>query len=215
MIDGVSEERIRNMTDREKRWLDNVKKGVFVSDRAYLNGEKRDRCFPELCNAIDTAKTLQRSLRDEDISPVQNKARFVEFFGGISPDDGGYLSGEVVDARNGKNVQLTIGELVYGIRCMCHENENLDVDDQPEYHILLNWTGPFRNRQHFASQFADKRIEVNAELLLEYVRERIASFVTGIDSYIAFLESGRFSISCSPPLGSIRPGENYVYANQD
>lgn len=214
MIDGISKERILFMTDREKRWLDNVKKAVFVSDQAYLNGEKRDRCFPELCNAIDTAKTLQRSLRDESTSPDHNRARFLEFFGGVSPDDGGYQSDEVTDTRNGKNVRFTIGELVYAIRCMCHENENLDADDRPDFHVLLNWTGPFLHSHYFVSQFADARIEVNAELLLGYVRSRVTKFVTGIDSYIAFLESGTFSISCAPALGSIRPGENFVYANR-
>lgn len=215
MLDGISKERIMNLTGREKRWLDNVKKAVLASDRAYLNGEKRDRCFPELCNAIDTAKTLQRSLLDQDTSPVKNKARFLEFFGGVSPDEGGYQSREVVDARNGREIRLTIGELVYAIRCMCHENENLDAEDQPDYHVLLNWTGPFFHRQHFVSQFDNERIEVNAELLLEHTRERITRFVTSIDSYIAFVESGRINISCRPPLGSIRPGENYVYANQE
>ncbi|OYP35382.1 hypothetical protein [Rhodopirellula sp. MGV] len=215
MIDGVSKERILNLTDREKRWLDNIKKAVLACDRAFLNGEKRDRCFPELCNAIDTAKTLERSLRGEDTSPIKNKARFLEFFGGVSPDDGGYRSGDVVDSRNGKNVRFTIGELVYAIRCMCHENENLDADDRPDYHILLNWTGPFLHQHHFVSQFENERIEVNAELLLDFVRGRVAGFVTKIDSYIAFAESGCINISCAPPLGSIRPGENFVYANQE
>lgn len=215
MIDGVSQERFVNMTDREKRWLDNVKKAVFASDRAYLNGEKRDRCFPELCNAIDTAKTLKRSLRDEDVSHRENKARFLDFFGGVMPEDGGYESGEVVDSRTNRTLKYTLGGLVYAIRCMIHENENLDAEDQPDYHVLLNWTGPWLHHQQIASQYANETIEVNAELLLGHVRSMVAGFVTQVDSAIALAESGRISISCAPPCGAIRPGENYVYAGRN
>ena len=214
MSEGVTQERFLAMTDREKRWLDNIKKAIFDSDQAYVNGEKRDRCFPELCKAIDTAKTLNRSLRGDDVSHVANKARFLEFFGGVSPDDGGYQSGEVIDSRRGNSVQYTLGELVYAIRCMIHENENLDAEDQPDYHVLLNWTGPWHHHHQIVSQYGDETIEVNAELLLGHVRSRVAGFVTQVDSAIAVAETGQFHVNHDPPLGSIRPGENFVYAGR-
>lgn len=212
MIDGVSERRFAEMTDREKRWLDNVKKAFFASDRAYINGEMQDRCFPELCNAVDTAKTLQRSLRDEDTSMKDNKKRFIEFFGGPHPADGGYESGELVDARTEKRVRYSLGGIVYAIRCMVHENENLNVTEQPDYHILLDWSES-QASYVLANQYADEKVVLNAHVVLTILRRRVATFVTGIDSAIALLQTGTIHITCEPELGSIRPGENFVLAN--
>lgn len=213
MIDGVADDRFTTMTETERRWLDNVKKAIYASDRAYLSDEKADRCFPELCNAVDTAKTLQRSLRGQDTSAKDNKRRFIEFLdSGIpTPVDGGYQSGELVDARNGKTVAYGFGELIYAIRCMVHENENLNAAERPQYHIQLDWTEPAQNHI-IARQYADEKLVLNAELAFWRLRQHIAQFVTSIDSAIAILERGQFDITISPPLGSIKPGENFVYA---
>ncbi|EMB16057.1 hypothetical protein RE6C_03223 [Rhodopirellula europaea 6C] len=214
MIEAVPVERIGEMTTREKRWLDNVKKAIYDSDYAYLADQKRDRCFPELCKAIDTAKTLCRSLNGDDTSPRDNKRRFLEFFGGPEPSEGGYQSGVVVDARTGKEIRYTLGSLVYAIRCMVHENENLDLEESPDYQVLLDWNGPFRYRSHLVSQFADECIVVNAEMLLGIVRERVTRFVSYIDSVIAMQTHGLIRIDTRPPLCSIRPGENFVVAKR-
>lgn len=214
MIEDIPDERFTSMTQRERRWFDNVKKAILASDDAYMSGEKKGHCFPELCKAVDTAKMLHRSLLDKDTSTAHNKKRFLEFFGGPSAADGGYESGELIDARSGKKVRYSLGGLVYAIRCMVHENENLDFDDRPDYHVLLNWSGPFRHPREVVSQFADEKLIVNAELLLGILRERVTGFVTSIDSMIAMKESGMFNITIAAPLGSIRPGENFVYASR-
>jgi hypothetical protein len=81
MFDGYDGQRLLAMTDREKRWLDNVKKAFYESDRALQSGNPEDRCLEELFKAVDTAKTLRLSLRGEDVSPCDNKKRFIEFLG--------------------------------------------------------------------------------------------------------------------------------------
>ena len=213
MIAEIPGERILSMTDREKRWLNNVKKAIYQCDIALQSGENvRDRCFPELCNAVDTAKTLHRSLRDMKCSTKDNKKRFIDFLGGVDPAEGGYQSGALKDARTGREVTYTFAGVVYAIRCMIHENENLNASEQPDYHILLDWDESPRSGV-FAKQYADERVVLNAGIVLNLLRQRLAKFVTSIDTMIAFHESGAFNVTIEPPLASIKPGENFVYAN--
>jgi hypothetical protein len=58
-IDGYDDQRVVNMTDEAKRWLDNITKSFHDSDRAYEFGHPEDGCVEVLCKAIDTAKTLR------------------------------------------------------------------------------------------------------------------------------------------------------------
>ncbi len=214
MIDGVSEERFKAMTRQEHRWLDNIKKAFYASDVAYLSDEKKDRCFPELCKAVDVAKTLQRSLRDEDTSTKHHKDRFIAFLQDGMPDpaSGGYESGELIDARTGHKVKYTFAGVVYAIRCMVHENENLDSHERPNYHIHLDWNSSGHGLV-LARQYADAKLVLDAELMFSLLRQRVARFVTSIDTAIAFIEKGIFNITIAPPFGSIRPRENFVYAS--
>ncbi len=61
-----------------------------------------------------------------------NKKRFLEFLNLElpSPESGGLLV-HLVDARSGKAVAYSFAELVYDIRCMIHENENLNAAEAP------------------------------------------------------------------------------------
>ena len=78
MFTGIELERFARLTEREERLLDNVKKAFYESDQLYCTGRQRD-CLLPMCNAIDAAKTLRRSLRGEDTSGNDNRRRFQEF----------------------------------------------------------------------------------------------------------------------------------------
>lgn len=205
MLAGITPERLIAMSDQERRWLDNVKKAFQESDRAYSEGRPQDHCFPELCKAIDTAKTLRRSLRGEDCSPKENKKRFVEFLNCElpSPDAGG-LKVQLIDSRSSKITTYSFAELVYDIRCMIHENENLNADEKPTYHILLDWNP--RNPALFGV-IENGRLTCNAQIVWRRLREILAKFITVIDSMISLANGGGFNITIAPPLGSVRPEE--------
>jgi len=140
MLEGIEPERLMSMTDRERRWLDNIKKAFHESDQALHKPE--DRCLQELLKAIDTAKTLRMSLRGEDIPRQHNKARFIEFLGlEIPAARAGGPQFELLDPRSGSSRKSTLGEIIYEIRCMMlHENENLNVEENVDHHILLDWS---------------------------------------------------------------------------
>lgn len=208
MFSGIMPGRLLKMSEQELRWFDNVKKAFYESDRAYTEGRAHDICMPELCKAIDTAKTLLRSLRGENASSRDdNKKRFVEFLNLElpSPESGG-LQVSLVHARTGETKSYSFAGLVYDIRCMVHENENLNAAEAPDYHILLDWSQP---RGYFGS-VTDGRLTCNGHMLWERLRQILAKFVTGIDGMIAIARiqngerEGTFSITSEPPLGSVR-----------
>src|SRR5258708_5562516 len=102
MFEGFNYERVAAMSEQERRWLDNIKKALFDGDQAYTAGRPEDHCFDALCKGIDTAKTLRRSLRGEDWSSKDNKARFTEFLNIEIP---GFQHDIVLfDARQGRDV---------------------------------------------------------------------------------------------------------------
>ncbi|MBU0616887.1 MAG: hypothetical protein KKI02_04150 [Planctomycetes bacterium] len=205
MFDGISTQRLLGMSVPERRWLHNVKKAFHASDSAYQEGHPQDKCFPELCNAIDTAKTLRRSLRGEDTSPTQNKQRFVDFINleVPTPASGG-LRVRLIDSRTKKSIAYSFADLLYAIRCMVHEAENLNVEEKPDYHILLDWSN--RNRSYFGEVDASSgQLICNGHALWWRAREILAKFITGIDGRVAYGRGEGFSISIDPPLGSIRP----------
>ena len=208
MFDDISTERILAMTPQELRWLENVKKAFYLSDLAYQSGLPQDDCLSELFKAIDTAKTLRRSLLGQDVSPRDNKRRFVEFIHTSvpKPENGGF-SLQLLDARSGKANTYSFGELAYDIRCMVHENENLDAAEQPNYHILIDWDPP--SRSNFFGTRANGRLVCSGHLLWERLREVIAMFITGIEASIHFARDGVFDMTCSPALGTIRPQRKF------
>jgi len=203
MLEGIEAQRLLHMTAHEKRWLNNVKKALYESDRALQSGLPEDRCLEELFKGVDTAKTLRRSLRGEDTSPRDHKKRFIEFLALEIPCAGqGGSTFPLVDARRRRNVAYSFGEIVYEIRCMIHENENLNAAEDVDYHILLDWS--VRNPQFYA-QVCDGMSVFNGYFLWNRLREVLSKFITGIEGMIASAEGRPWFISCRPDLGSIAP----------
>jgi hypothetical protein len=202
MFDGISHERILTMTPQELRWLHNLKKAFLESDHSFISDRKKDHCLPEILKAIDTAKTLRRSLRGEPLSNYGNKRLFIEFLELEIPSaQGGGLSVSLKNPRTGKTDTYGFASLVYSIRCMVHENENLDAREVPEYHVLLDW----QDRSQAVLYFVNECLVCNGEFIWERLRQVLAKFITYIDSVFEFERSGRFRVLINPPLGSIQP----------
>jgi hypothetical protein len=139
MFSGIAQERFGQLTAQEERLLDNVKRAFRDSDELYRGGRQED-CMEPMCKAIDTAKTLRRSLRGEDTSGAQNKARFTEFIDLEVPAPGrGGLQVTLFDTQDGQARDYSFSGLVYAIRCKVRENENPNAAEQHDYHILLDW----------------------------------------------------------------------------
>ncbi len=205
VFDGIDDQRVLAMTAREKRWLDNVKKAFHQSDLALQSGSPEDRCLEELFKAVDTAKTLRQSLRGEDTSARHHRKRFIEFLGLEIPcAREGASEFRLVDARMGSTVTYTFGEIVYQIRCMIHENENLNAAEDVDYHILLDWS--VRNPYVFA-EIQDGKFVCNGYFLWNRLRQVLSKFITGIDGMIALAEGRSCSITIQPELGSIAPSQ--------
>lgn len=203
MFDGIDEQRVLGMKDQEKRLLDNIKKAFHESDKAVEGRVPEHRSLEELFKAIDTAKTLRRSLRGEDISHKDNKKRFIAFLGLEIPmcRTDGYKT-PLRDVTTGETKEYTFGEIVYAIRCKVHENENLNAAEGVEYHILLDWSVP--DRFYFPG-VRDGRFYCNGWFLWHRLREVLAKFITCIEDMVTLAKEGRSSASIQPKLGSIRP----------
>jgi hypothetical protein len=229
MFSGIPQERFGHLTAQEERLLDNVKKAFRDSDMLYAQGRAQD-CLEPMCKAIDTAKTLRWSLRGENTSSTQNKVGFTEFIDLEVPAPGsGGLQVALLDARTGQPRDYSFSGLVYAIRCMVHENENLNAAEQPDYHILLDWgqlpawpaaaAGPVSGlvqdpsfprtlgwRPGPAGIINEGRLTLNGHFMWGRLREVMSKFITGIDAMVAFAKGAdRFSITIHPPLGSVRP----------
>ena len=202
MFDGTDEKRLIAMSDRERRWFDNIKKAFNESDKALQSGSPEDECLAELFKAIDTAKTLRRSLRGEDVSPSHNKQRFIEFLGLEIPMARPGKSEWELTLGTGETRKFHFGEIVYDIRCMIHENENLNVAEDVDYHILLDWSQP--HPYVFANQ-VNGTFVCNGYFLWKRLREVLAGFITGIDGMISFATTGSFSTTIEPKIGAIAP----------
>jgi hypothetical protein len=205
MFDAITEDRLLKMTDQERRWLSNVKRALFDSDQALLSGKPQNRCMEDLCKGIDVAKTLRRSLRGEDISTKDNKARFLEFvYLDVPPPKGGKNEIPLLDARTKQVEMYSFAELLYAVRCMAiHENDNLDAAVQSHYHIRLDWN--MRAPEQWLGIIENGNVTVNARTVSHRLREVLAKFITGIDGIISATEGRGFTITGNPPLGSIRP----------
>jgi hypothetical protein len=201
MFDGIDENRVLNMTDREKRWFDNIKKAFYESDRAIQSGTPEDRSLEELFKAIDTAKTLRQSLRGEEISRFPHRNKFIEFLALDFPLIPKVVHG-FIRTETANQEEYTFGGIIYEIRCMVHENENLNAAENVDYRILLDWS--VRNPVGFA-ETRDGRFVCNGFFLWNQLRRILAKFITGIEGVISPDEKESFSIMINPKIESIRP----------
>ena len=204
MFSGFDGQRVLTMSEQEKRWFDNIKKAFYASDLALQSGDPEDDCLQELLKAIDTAKTLRRSLRGDDVSHRENKKRFIEFLAlEILPPNPDAKKVELRDRLTKEKREYNLGDVIYAIRCMVHENENLNAAEGIDHHILLDWSHP--HRAGFIV-IEDERFICNAYLLANRLREVLAKFITGIEGMLAFATNAdSFSITIRPDLGSIWP----------
>lgn len=204
MFEGIDEQRYSNMTNQELRWFDNVKKAFYHSDEALQSGHPEDGCLAELFKAVDTAKTLRRSLRGEDTSHAENRKRFIHFLGlEIPAARPGESEFELRHKVSGRRRKYTLGEIIYDIRCMIHENENLNAAENVDYHILLDWSDP---KPGVAAHIRDETFVCNGFFIWNRVREVMSKFITGIDAHIALAnKASSFCMTIKPELGSIVP----------
>jgi hypothetical protein len=109
----------------------------------------------------------------------------------------------LVDARTKEPVRYNFGGLVYAIRCMVHENENLNADEHPDYHVALDWNF---TQPGMLGWVDDGRLTCNAGVIWRRVREVLAKFILGTEMIMA-LERGdsSWSICIDPELKSIHP----------
>ncbi len=211
MFDLIDGKRLLAMKPQELRWMDNLKKAFFESDSAYAGGRAADKAFPEICNAVDVAATLRLSLQIPVAawSPPtvkNNKRKFVAFLHTEIPDpNNNGISIPLFDARTQKSVDYNFGEIVYAIRCMIHENENLNAEENPDYHVILDWSLP----QHgYFGSVCDGRLICSAKAIWWRVREVLSKFILGTEMFMAYERGDNsFSIHISPDLKSIYPGD--------
>lgn len=209
MFSGIADDRFGRLTAQEERLLDNVKKAFRDSD-AYYSGGRVEDCMEPMCRAIDAAKTLRRSLRGEDTSPTHNAERFKEFLAlEIPAARPGAMPMQLTDAR-GETRPHSYADLVYKIRCMVHQNENLHASETSDYHILLEWgkgqEPPTWFRQGLMGALTAGRVVLHGPLLWGRLREVMSKFITGLEAMVAFSSgTGWGCITIRPPLGSMCP----------
>jgi hypothetical protein len=234
MFAGISIDRVSKMSKQELRWLDNVKKGFLDSDELYRGGREED-CLGPMFNAIDAAQKLRRSLRAEDTSNANNQFKFTEFLSLEVPNPAaGGLNLSLTDTRTGKTGLYPFPLLVYKMRCMLHENENLNVAEGPDYHITLDWgKGPLPGVKPAATvmplavsgcpqdpsiampsglhpafvmgHIFDGGVVCNGHLMWRRLRAIMAKFITGIEAMLALSKGERWNLSTEPPMESVRP----------
>lgn len=202
MFDELNSARVLAMTEQERRWFNNIKKAIYEADKAYNDGRPEDRCFEEICKAVDTAKTLRRSLIGLEQTKEGNKRLFTEFLDLElpTPEKGG-MDLTLFDTRTKKPVRYSFSQLIYAIRCMIHENENLNAAEQPDFHVLLDWT--MHPNGDFGGVIGNGTVTLNARFTWLRLREVVTKFIWGLDAMIA-IEKGE-SFSLSRDLCAIQP----------
>lgn len=212
MFDRIEGPRLIAMNPQERRWMDNLKKAFYESDVAYTNGTEVDYAFPAICKAVDVAAILRLSLQGSahpwvPPSVKNNKQKFESFLHLEIPDsESKGLDITLIDARTQKAVNYSFGALVYAIRCMVHENENLNADERPDFHIVLNWNIP---RHGPMGTTYDGRLDCNARAIWWRVREVLAKFILGTEMLMAYERGDRkFRSSWDPVLKSIHPKDS-------
>ena len=204
MFTNIEPQRVAQMTSLERRWLDNVKKAFADSDHDFETSRMADDCIETLFKGIDAAKMLRLSLLDTtgDLHR-NNRARYIEFLELEipSPDKSGRRI-TLQDTRSGQFRDWSVAEILYEIRCMIHENENLNESEPVEYHILLRW---WEHGEKFIASHENNRVVINARLLWRRLREILSKFITGIEAWEAQANNQGFSMTIRPERGSIQP----------
>lgn len=202
MFEEFDYARVLAMKDQERRWFNNLKKAIYEADKEYIEERPEDRCFEEMCKAVDTAKTLRRSLLGLEQTKDGNKKLFTEFldFELPGPERGG-MDLTLFDSRTQQSVRYSFSQLIYAIRCMIHENENLNAAEQPDFHVLLDWR--MHPNDRCGGVIGNGTVTLNARLTWFRLREVVTKFVCGLEAMIA-LEKGE-SFSMSRDLCTIRP----------
>jgi hypothetical protein len=197
------------MVPQEQRWIENAKKAFYESDTAFVNGVAADNAFPALCKAIDVCATLRLSLQSPASpwvppSHQNNKKKFISFLQSEIPDaDANGLDITLLDSRTNQPVVYNFGGIVYAIRCMVHENENLNAAESPDYHVILDWC---MARYGLFGTVKDGRLTCNAQLVWWRVREVVSKFILGLEFLLAIEGDGPAWIGDSQ-LQSIHPGD--------
>lgn len=197
MFESIDHSRLVNLSSREQRWLDNLKKAFHRSDLEVQTRRPEDYCLPELFKAVDVAKTLHNSLQGKRVSRQNNKDQFVRFLALSIPSLNAPLPPIVV---NGQKKIYSLGDIVYEIRCAIHENENLNAAESTDHQILLDWSG-----QIAFVEVRANRILCDALFLWGRLGEILSKFITVIDSANAIAKGESFSITTRPGLGAIKP----------
>ncbi len=93
------------------------------------------------------------------------------------------------------------GQLVHEIRSMVHENENLNKDEHPDFHIILDW----KSQDERTAVWVDGcQAVVNGLFLWGRLRKLLAKFVSRMDSIHTFPQTGLVGASINPSLGAIQ-----------
>ncbi|MEQ1828249.1 MAG: hypothetical protein ABL921_19980 [Pirellula sp.] len=180
MVYLIDQKRITAMHKNELRLASNFRKAIYDSDIAFQSNRRVDDAFPGICKAVDVGSRLYATLQvqagtsDVNLSG-SNKHRFISFFHAEIPDsDENGISVVLMDSRTSKMEHYSMGKIAYAIRCMIHENENLNVAEKPDYHILLDWS---MRGDNLFGHLKDNRLVLNARLIWMRIREMLVKFL--------------------------------------
>jgi hypothetical protein len=206
MFTGITGPRLMSMVSQEQRWTHNLKKAFYESDVAYAGERRTEDAFPALCKAVDVAQTLRRSLQTPASNWTapdsrNNRVNYISFLHSEIPDPS--RSGVdilLTDVRTNRAARYSFGELFYAIRCMIHENENLNEDEHPDYHVALDWN--IQDQRCFG-RISAGRLVCNAPVIWWRVRQVLAKFILGTEMMMAIERRDKFVLDINPPLKSI------------
>lgn len=204
MFTGIMPERVAKMSPREHRLFDNIKKAFSDCDADIGKPEMADYCIETLLKGIDAAKKLRLMLLDRPLSEnSKNKKEFIDFLElEIPKKSNGARTYSLRNQESMKSYSASISEMIYAIRCMIHENENLDESESPDYHIRLRWTGPQRL---LVQKHDGESIIINGRVLLLRLREILSKFITILAGLESLSKGKSFSATIHPRLYSIQP----------
>lgn len=204
MFTGITPERVAGMNEQERRWLHNARKAFFESDCLYRSGTPENGSVQHLCRGIEVSWKLRLSLIGKKAPKDGDRRHFVAFVRLDAPDpQNGGLRISVFDCRTQRRSSLSFAKLAYLIRTAdAHENENLNVAEFGGAPVLLDWN---RTAQPYFGTTDGQQFICDGHLLWNRLRELLAKFLTGLDTYAAVANGHGFAITVAPPLGSIAP----------
>lgn len=197
-------ERVAKMSPREHRLFDNIKKAFSDCDADIGKPEMADYCIETLLKGVDAAKKLRLMLLGRTATKSSgNRAQFLDFLElEMAKKSDGARTYTLKAPERSKSYDSSIPEIIYAIRCMIHENENLDESEFPYYHIKLRWTGPQRL---LIQEHDGGNIVINGRVLLLRLREILSKFITILTGLESLSKSEKFSATIHPPLHSVQP----------